>query len=104
MGHSAAICFLKNLNTNGTTFTYANNLINATCFTNREVHVSLGVKADFSLKLAYRWCGFGFDLGYNVYGQSREKIELLAIHAHPILINANLASRVQKEPAALIIL
>ncbi len=68
---------LKEFETNGTTFTYANNMINASCFTNREVHVSVGVKADFSLKLAYRWCGFGFDLGYNGYGHSREKIEVL---------------------------
>lgn len=67
---------LKEFVTNGTTFTYADNLISATCFTNREVDVSLGIKADFSLKLAYRWCGLGLDLGYNVYGQSREKIEL----------------------------
>lgn len=68
---------LKEFTTNGTSYTYANNLISATCFTNREVDVSLGVKGDFSLKLAYRWCGFGLDIGYNVYGQSREKIELL---------------------------
>ncbi len=68
---------LKEFETNGTSYTYANHMINATCFTNREVHVSLAVKADFSLKLAYRWCGFGFDLGYNGYGHSREKIELL---------------------------
>ena len=68
---------LKEFETNGATYTYANNLINATCFTNRDVHVSIGVKADFSLKLAYRWCGLGLDLGYNIYGQSREKIEVL---------------------------
>lgn len=67
---------LKEFNTNGTTYSYADNLISATCFTNRKVDVSLAVKGDASLKLAYRWCGFGFDIGYNIYGHSGEKIDL----------------------------
>lgn len=67
---------LKEYDTDGTTYTYNGNLISANCFTTREVDVSLSIKADFSLKLAYRWCGFGFDLGYNIYGHSDEKIEL----------------------------
>ncbi|MBA3752103.1 hypothetical protein H0X06_04905 [Candidatus Dependentiae bacterium] len=67
---------LKEFNTNGTSFTYANNLISATCFATREVDVSVAIKADFSLKLAYRWCGLGIDLGYNGYGHSHESIEL----------------------------
>ena len=67
---------LKEYDTNGSAFTYNNNLISATCFTNREVDVSVGVKGDASLKLAYRWCGLGFDVGYNLYGHSREKIEV----------------------------
>lgn len=77
---------LKEFTTNGTTFTYANSMINAINFTNREVDVSVGVKADFSLKLAYRWCGFGADIGYNGYGHSREKIELLC-HSCPASID-----------------
>ena len=68
---------LKEFTTNGTTYTYANSMINAINFTNRDVDVSVGVKGDFSLKLAYRWCGFGADIGYNGYGHSREKIEVL---------------------------
>ncbi|MBA2307127.1 hypothetical protein H0W26_03275 [Candidatus Dependentiae bacterium] len=67
---------LKEFNTNGTTFSYADRLISATCFATREVDVSLAVKADFSLKLAYRWCGLGIDVGYNGYGHSHESIEL----------------------------
>jgi hypothetical protein len=67
---------LKGYDTNGSTFTYNNTLISATCFTNREVDVSIGVKGDASLKLAYRWCGLGFDIGYNIYGHGREKIEV----------------------------
>ncbi len=67
---------LKEYDTDGSTFTYNNNLMNATCFTTREVDVSVGVKGDASLKLAYRWSGFGFDIGYNLYGHSREKIEV----------------------------
>ena len=33
---------LKEFNTNGTTYSYADNLISATCFTNREVDVTIG--------------------------------------------------------------
>ena len=67
---------LKEYDTDGTMFTYNNNLISANCFTTREVDVSLAAKGDASLMLAYRWCGFGIDIGYNVYGHSQEKIEL----------------------------
>jgi len=67
---------LKEYDTNGTTYSYNGNLISANCFTTREVDVSLAVKGDASLKLAYRWCGLGFDLGYNVYGHSQEDIEI----------------------------
>ena len=67
---------LKEYDTNGTTYTYNGRLISANCFTRREVDVSLFIKADFSLKLAYRWCGLGVDVGYNIYGHSNEKIEL----------------------------
>ena len=41
----------------------------------------MAVKGDFFLKLAYRWCGLGFDIGYNIYGHSSEKIELPCNHA-----------------------
>lgn len=49
-------------------------LVSATCFNRRNVDVRVNVKGDASLKLAYRMCGFGVDLGYNIYGHSREKV------------------------------
>jgi len=67
---------LKEYDTDGTMFTYNNNLVSANCFTTREVDVSLAAKGDASLKLAYRWCGLGLDIGYNIYGHSQELIEL----------------------------
>ena len=74
---------LKEFNTNGTTFSYADTLISATCFATRDVDVSIAVKADFSLKLAYRWCGLGIDVGYNGYGHSHESIELRSSSCPP---------------------
>lgn len=67
---------LKEYDTDGSIFTYNNNLFNANFFTTREVEVSLAAKGDASLKLAYRWCGLGIDVGYNIYGHSNEKIDL----------------------------
>jgi hypothetical protein len=67
---------LKEFDTNGTTYTYNGTLLNATCFTTRKVDVSLSLKGDAALKLAYRWCGVGVDVGYNIYGHSHETIEL----------------------------
>ena len=55
---------------------YNGQLINASCFTNQNVRVKLNVKGDASIKLAYRYCGFGIDLGYNVYGHSHESLYL----------------------------
>lgn len=65
---------LKEFDVNGTTATYNGNLISATCFNNRRVDVRLDIKGDASIKLAYRWCEWGIDLGYNVYGQTHEVI------------------------------
>jgi hypothetical protein len=67
---------LKEYDTDGTMFTFNNNLVSANCFTTREVDVSLAVKGDASIKAAYRWCGFGFDIGYNIYGHSQELIDI----------------------------
>ncbi len=50
------------------------NIVSATCFNRRDVDVRIDVKGDASFKLAYRWCGWGVDLGYNIYGHSREKV------------------------------
>ena len=55
-----------------TPFTYEGSLINAINFATRTVETSFAVKGDFSLKLAYRNCGWAFDIGYNIYGRSKE--------------------------------
>lgn len=49
-------------------------LVPATCVNKRNVDVRIDVKGDAALKLAYRWCGFGLDLGYNIYGHSKERL------------------------------
>ena len=67
---------LKEFNSDGTKLTYNGNLYNATEFATRAANVRLSVKGDASIKLAYRWCGFGLDIGYNIYGHTHEKITL----------------------------
>ncbi len=62
---------LKELDANNT---YTGNLINAVNFTTREVETSIRVLGDASVKLAYRNCGFMVDVGYNIYGHSRERL------------------------------
>lgn len=49
-------------------------LVSATCFNRRAVDVSVNAKGEGALMFAYNYCGFGFDLGYNIYGHTREKI------------------------------
>jgi len=55
---------------------YNGQLINASCFTTQNVRVKLNVKGDASVKLAYRYCGLGIDIGYNIYGHSHETLHL----------------------------
>ncbi len=50
---------------------------NLSTITNTPVSVSVDIKYDISMKLAFRWNNFGYDLGYNLYGHSREKLKLL---------------------------
>lgn len=70
---------LKELNTTtstaGADFTYAGNLINAINWTTRCVDVKVPVKGDATLRFVYKRGCFDFGLGYNFYGQSREKIK-----------------------------
>ncbi len=68
---------LKEFDSNGVVNTYDGNLVSATCFTNRLANVTIDVKGDASIKLAYRYGGWGADIGYNAYGHTREKIDLL---------------------------
>ena len=67
---------LKGYNVTSNGAEYNGQLINAACFTNQNVKVKLNVKGDASIKLAYRYCGFGLDLGYNIYGHSHESLHL----------------------------
>ncbi len=55
-------------------FTYAGNLINAINFTTRNVTSKFNVKGDASLRFVYHDGGINFALGYNLYGNSREKL------------------------------
>jgi hypothetical protein len=61
---------LKELNEDGT---YSGNMINAVNYTTRQVKANVRVKGDASFKLAYDYCGFTFDIGYNIYGDSGER-------------------------------
>ncbi len=68
---------LKEYCDDGAGYYYDGNIVSATNITNRLVNVKLNIKGDASIKLAYRNCGFGFDLGYNIYGHSKESIEII---------------------------
>ena len=49
-------------------------LINAINFVTRDADVTIKLKADFSAKLSYYHCNFGFDFGYNIYGNTKEEV------------------------------
>ena len=66
---------LKEFNSTGIDFQYNGNLLSATNFTTRAVDVKINVKGDAAFKLAYRWCGWGVDLGYEIYGNDHETVE-----------------------------
>lgn len=53
---------------------YSDNIFSATYATRRTVNVGISVKGDFSLKLFYKYCGAGLDIGWNIYGNSQECI------------------------------
>jgi hypothetical protein len=49
------------------------NLIPASMFTTRSVQTSFAIQGDASVKLAYRNCGLAVDVGYNLFGRSKER-------------------------------
>ena len=53
---------------------YAGNLINAIDFATRKTAVTVPVRGDFSVKLALGFCNSTIDFGYNIYGNSKEKL------------------------------
>ena len=66
---------LKQLSFDPTTgYSYAGNLINAVNFTTRRVASHISVKGDATLRMIYTHGGVDLGFGYNIYGQSREKI------------------------------
>ncbi len=62
---------MKQINSSGA---FTGNLINAINYNTRRAEVSIAVKGDASFKFEYRNCNWSADLGYNVYGQSAEKL------------------------------
>ncbi len=56
---------------------YANKLINAINYNTRSAQVTVSVKGDWSALLSYRSSCVNLDLGYNFYGQTQEKVELV---------------------------
>ena len=66
---------LKEIDTvSNMTNAYTGKLVNAINVTTREATVNIAVKGDASLKVASRNAGFGIDVGYNMYGLSKEKL------------------------------
>ncbi len=57
---------------------YENILIDGIDWSTRYASVSIPCKVDLTLKFAAQAAWFGLDLGYNIYGQTQEKIKLLS--------------------------
>lgn len=68
---------LKELLLTGTTYSYNGHLINAINFSTRNVDASIPVKGDASLKFVFRVRNWDMGVGYNIYGQSREKLDCI---------------------------
>jgi len=77
-GKDSKYLLLKEFQTNGSSLYYSGNLISATCFNNRRAEVSIAIRGDASIKLAYRYFGWGVDLGYNIYGHTKENVKILS--------------------------
>lgn len=65
---------LKEFESNGTSLNYTGNLLSGATVNNRRVNVNIAVKGDAMVKLAWRYCGFGIDVGYEAYGTTHERI------------------------------
>lgn len=62
------------LNELSTSFLYAGNLINGINFTTRFTQVKVPVKGDATVRVIWERPCWDFTLGYNIYGQSSERI------------------------------
>ncbi len=56
---------------------YAGNMLNAIDYTTKSLRAGSLVVGDASVKLSYYICNFGFDIGYNIWGTTSEKIHLV---------------------------
>lgn len=74
-GAMSRYLLLKEYLSNGSEYVYSGNLVSANNFTTRDVDVKINIKGDAAVKFAYRWCGLGVDLGYEIYGNEHETIE-----------------------------
>jgi hypothetical protein len=72
-GFGSRYILAKEFNENGTYTGITVPAINVSSFC---CNVSNSLQCDLVLMIAYQHCGFGFDLGYNFYVRSKEKIEL----------------------------
>jgi hypothetical protein len=80
-GDLSRYMLLKEFEADGTTPT--GSFIPAINITTLPTDVSVRVKGDFSLKIAYEdACGLHIDLGYNIYGKSAESLTLSATDFH----------------------
>lgn len=60
-------------------YAYDGHLINGINFATRQVKVKVSVKGDATLRFIYQTNGFDLGLGYNIYGQDREKVKCFSV-------------------------
>ena len=60
----------------GTQARFKDSLINAIDFSTRAVRVGGSVRLDAAVKLAYYYDRWGFDVGYNIYARSKERLRI----------------------------
>lgn len=84
-GHLSRYMLLKEFNHAQDMAIPAGRLLHGIQFSTREVKVSVPIKGDISVKLAYRNECLSIDLGYNFYGNAEEKIKLLRRDNGPLV-------------------
>lgn len=75
-GNLSRYMLLKEFESNESTLSYSGRLINAINFNTRLADVTVAVKGDASVKVTYHSPCTTIDVGYNFYGNSKEKIRL----------------------------
>ncbi len=68
---------LKEFTKENDTLTYTGNLVPGINLATRPVHVSVAIKGDVSAKVSYRSPCIIFDLGYNFYGKTKERLSFI---------------------------